>query len=205
VLYGSNEAWAGLRAAGAVPPNHFFIVQSGYGVAAPAAGAGSPWYPYEPGGPSHEACAALCGTRAYLAALAAHRGPFQDSLTGDVGLVSAAFELMEAMEMPLQQRMAAYLEEQAAAGRLRMLGPRGGGLQRVPTFSFVPLHTTPDAVVAACHAARVACRSGHMYAHRLCTRIGVETEAGAVRVSAVHYNTVEEVERAIAAIDAALS
>ena len=36
-----------------------------------------------------------------------------------------------------------------------------------------------------------------MYAHRLCTALGLEPEDGVVRVSFVHYNTVDEIDRLI--------
>ena len=205
VLYGASDAWAALRAFGAVPPNHFFIVDSG-------SADDAPWYPFEPGGPSHEAAAALCGVRAYLAAAAGGgdgRAAWQgdDSLASDVSLVTAAFDVFQALEAPVTALFAAFFASAHAAGRLRLLGPRGGGGDaRVPTFSFVPSPpATPASVVAACHAARVALRHGHMYAPRLCERLGVEAAAGCVRVSAVHYNTILEARRAIDAIDAALA
>jgi selenocysteine lyase/cysteine desulfurase len=41
----------------------------------------------------------------------------------------------------------------------------------------------------------IGIRDGHMYAPRLMKRLGVSQESGVVRVSAVHYNTMEEVRR----------
>jgi selenocysteine lyase/cysteine desulfurase len=38
-------------------------------------------------------------------------------------------------------------------------------------------------------------RDGHMYAPRLMDRLGLALDSGAVRVSLVHYNTVDEIER----------
>jgi selenocysteine lyase/cysteine desulfurase len=44
-----------------------------------------------------------------------------------------------------------------------------------------------------------------MYAHRLCEALGLDPVDGVVRVSAVHYNTVEEIERLIEVLDRALA
>ena len=41
----------------------------------------------------------------------------------------------------------------------------------------------------------VGLRDGHMFAPRLMARLGVPFEGGAIRVSLVHYNTVEDVAR----------
>ena len=38
-------------------------------------------------------------------------------------------------------------------------------------------------------------RDGHMYAPRLMARLGLSMDRGALRVSLVHYNTLDEVDR----------
>ena len=200
VLFGTHHAWIQLRAAGAVPPNHFFIVESGYGVGSPA-----PAYPYEPGGPSHEACAALCGVRDYLGALAGEDNISGNSLEEECRLVTAAFASIEKLEMPVLELLSSYLNAAHDAGKIRLFGPRAAS-SRVPTFSFLPLRAglTPTALVSKCHAARVAVRNGHMYAHRLCTHLNIEHGEGVVRVSAVHYNTLAEAQRFIDVLAAEL-
>ncbi len=50
----------------------------------------------------------------------------------------------------------------------------------------------------------IAIRNGHMYAYRLCQALGLDPEDGVIRVSLVHYNTVEEIERLIEVLDKAL-
>ena len=67
--------------------------------------------------------------------------------------------------------------------------------RRVPTLLF-NLHQIPPATVAKKLAnAGIAARSGHMYCPRLMQRLGLTPDTGAVRVSLVHYNTVEEIEK----------
>ena len=65
--------------------------------------------------------------------------------------------------------------------------------ERVPTFCFNLPGVSPARVTEAAAAAGIAIRDGHMYSPRLMRRLGLAPESGAVRVSAVHYNTIEEV------------
>jgi selenocysteine lyase/cysteine desulfurase len=67
--------------------------------------------------------------------------------------------------------------------------------ERVPTFCFNLPGVSPAKVTEAAAAAGIGIRDGHMYAPRLMRRLGLAAESGAVRVSAVHYNTHEEVRR----------
>jgi selenocysteine lyase/cysteine desulfurase len=43
--------------------------------------------------------------------------------------------------------------------------------------------------------AGVGLRDGHLFAPRLMKRLGLPMETGAIRVSLVHYNTIEEIRR----------
>lgn len=65
--------------------------------------------------------------------------------------------------------------------------------ERVPTFCFNLGATKPAVVTEALSRAGIGVRDGHMYAPRLMRRLGLDPESGAVRVSLVHYNTVEEI------------
>ena len=67
--------------------------------------------------------------------------------------------------------------------------------QRVPTFFFNLAKKHPARVTKTLADAGIGVRDGHMYAPRLMRRLGLDPEAGAVRVSLVHYNTVEEIHR----------
>lgn len=67
--------------------------------------------------------------------------------------------------------------------------------ERVPTISFNLPGIEPAAVTEALAGAGIGVRDGHMYAPRLMRRLGLSPESGVVRVSLVHYNTVEEIHR----------
>jgi len=66
---------------------------------------------------------------------------------------------------------------------------------RVPTICFnIPGHT-PQAIADAMDAVGIGIRDGHMYAPRLMKRLNLPMETGCIRVSLVHYNTLDEVAR----------
>ena len=67
--------------------------------------------------------------------------------------------------------------------------------ERVPTFCFNLGEIEPAVVTTTLAKAGIGIRDGHMYAPRLMRRLGLDPERGAVRVSLVHYNTVEEIHR----------
>lgn len=67
--------------------------------------------------------------------------------------------------------------------------------RRVPTFCFNIAGITPQDMAAEMGEARIGLRDGHMFAPRLMARLGLTMEHGAVRVSLVHYNKVEEIDR----------
>ncbi|HUS68225.1 MAG TPA: aminotransferase class V-fold PLP-dependent enzyme [Kofleriaceae bacterium] len=103
------------------------------------------------------------------------------------------FSAVKTHEARLTTRLTTWLRERR--------GVRLVGRAEVPTVSF-----TVDGVAAGEIPARVArhqvgIKSGHFYAKRLLDGLGLP---GVVRASLVHYNTVGEVDRLIAALDEAL-
>lgn len=66
---------------------------------------------------------------------------------------------------------------------------------RVPTICFNLKRTSPARVTEAMARAQIGIRDGHMYAPRLMKRLGLNPDSGVTRVSAVHYNTIEEIHR----------
>jgi cysteine desulfurase family protein (TIGR01976 family) len=67
--------------------------------------------------------------------------------------------------------------------------------ERVPTVCFNLPHKHPAEVVERMADAGIGIRDGHMYAPRLMGRLGLAMDYGAVRVSLVHYNSPNEIER----------
>jgi cysteine desulfurase family protein (TIGR01976 family) len=178
-LYGRHDAWAELEG-----PNHFFLP------------GGNP-YKFELGGPNHEGCAGLLALSDYLRFLADEPG---DCLA-DRKTVERAMTRVAELEAPLQQ---ALIEGLRAIPGVRIVGPNSFGPERVATISFLHDQRSPSEICAATDAANVGIRYGHMYAYRLCQAMGIGTDEGVVRVSAAHYNTVEEIGTCLQALTSAL-
>lgn len=181
-------------------PNHFFIPRSEVP------------YKFELGGASHEGCAGLVGLARLLEVLAGEVPPESQvdaaSLAASAdrlsfSTVAEAFEAMTSLEAPVQSRL---LERLTRHAKVRIVGPRSASTaDRVATVSFLHEAHDPRAIVEAAHAAGIGIRHGHMYAHRLCTAMGIAPDPGVVRVSAVHYNTVDEIDRLMDALDPILA
>jgi selenocysteine lyase/cysteine desulfurase len=75
------------------------------------------------------------------------------------------------------------------------ISERSRAAERVPTVCFNLPHKHPAEVVERMSQADIGIRDGHMYAPRLMGRLGLAMDRGAVRVSLVHYNTLDEVDR----------
>ena len=68
--------------------------------------------------------------------------------------------------------------------------------QRAATISFVPGNRKPSAIVQQLSDRNIAVRNGHFYALRCLEALGLEDpDEGVIRISLVHYNTLEEVNR----------
>jgi selenocysteine lyase/cysteine desulfurase len=115
------------------------------------------------------------------------------------GGVAEAFDSFAAYEEPLQRMLVDYLRSKSD---VRVVGPATGDpAARVATISFVHASRSSAEIAARAHQAGIGIRNGHMYAYRLCEELGIRTDDGVVRVSAVHYNSPEEIERLIEALD----
>lgn len=137
-----------------------------------------------PGGQQYEAVAAAAGIREYLEPLGTD---FFDGV--------AAHE--EAIATPLIE----YLDGHP---RVRLIGrPTADRSQRVPTISFVPEKITPSELIAAV-GEDIAMGAGHFYAARCVEAMGIDLERGVARVSMVHYNSAEETQRLMTALDVVL-
>jgi len=77
----------------------------------------------------------------------------------------------------------------------------GSRLKRVPTISFVHKRLRSSEVVTRMDPYRIGIRYGDFYAKKLIHDLGLEEKDGVIRVSLVHYNTKEEVEKLIQALE----
>lgn len=142
---------------------------------------------------SHESCAGLLALKPYLSFLSGSPATAFDRST-----VVEAFANAENMEKPLTDRLLGFLATKPA---VRIVGPAQRGPGRVATISFLHQRLTPAEIVAEVDRHQIGMRHGNFYSWRLMERLGIPPEQGVARVSLVHYNTIEEVDRLIAVLD----
>ena len=149
----------------------------------------------EPGNASYELAYSCLGVIDYLEALAQAHGV---NATGRAA-VEAAFGLIAAHEETLSARLLDYLR-----GRpdVTILGdPEPDAARRVPTISFVIDGQSSEAVVRAVDPTGIGIRFGDFYSRRLVEGMALPKGDGVIRVSAVHYNTVAEIDRLVARLE----
>ena len=147
-------------------------------------------YKLQPGNVNYELAWGCAGIADYLDALGARHG-------------EDPFGLVAAHEEALAARLLDWL---SARNDVRIIGRRSADRrERVATVSFVVEGRPSPDIVAAVDQAKVGIRHGDFYARRLIEHLGLADQGGVVRVSMVHYNTLAEVDRLIAALDAALT
>ncbi len=170
--------------------------------------------------------AVLYGKRARLEALAPINHPFIDELpyrlqpgnlnfeltfglTGvydyldSLGGRATAFAAFAAHEERLAARLLDFLGGRA---RVRVHGEASpDGARRVPTISFSVDGVAPEALVRAVDPAGIGIRHGDFYAKGVVAALGLADRGGVVRVSMVHYNTLAEIDRVSAALDAGIT
>ena len=153
----------------------------------------------EPGNPNYELAYSLTGIADYLCELGERAG---GSGTARDKII-AAFEAIELQENALTDRLLGYLRSR---NDCRIFGERDLGRgSRIPTISFAFEGRNSESICKAMDANKIAIRFGDFHARRLADHIGLPQYHGAVRVSMVHYNTLEEVDRLISCLDEILN
>jgi cysteine desulfurase family protein (TIGR01976 family) len=173
-LFGKHEAIAELNG-----PNHYFLPRD--------------YLPgkFELGGSNMESCAGLLGLKPYLSFLAG-------SSDFDRATAVNAWKAMEDLERPLTAR---FLEFLRSKPKVRIVGRGVPDAERVPTISFMHELRTSKEIADEALNRGIGIRWGNFYSVRLLERMGIDPAAGVARASFAHYNSIEEVDQLIAALD----
>ncbi|MEP2680266.1 MAG: aminotransferase class V-fold PLP-dependent enzyme [Sulfitobacter sp.] len=143
----------------------------------------------EPGNPNYELAYSATGIVGYLMALGEHEGA-EGSARDKILSAYAAITRQEDM---LTDRLLTYLR---GRNDCRIIGPDSNdGSTRVPTISFKLDGQDSGAVAKAVEAHDIAIRFGDFHARRLVEYLGEDGDSGVIRVSMVHYNSAEQVDR----------
>ena len=158
--------------------------------------AGSLYKRFTPAGPDHAQIAACAGMADYIDALYSQLGTPPSEPRERA---AAVHDAMRGREVALMRPLMDWL---SGRNDIRLIGPRKPK-GRAPTIAIH--HERPGLDLAeqlASHAIGVG--GGDFYAVRPLRAMGIDPEHGVLRMSLVHYNTEDEVERLISALDAVL-
>ena len=153
-------------------------------------------YKFQPGGANYELSYSTLGLKDYLLGLTQPQSCGDDSVRQRL---TRSFELITHQETHLSQRMLEFLNSQP---KIRVIGPTThDGAVRVPTIAFTIDGSHSATVPPQVDAHQIGIRYGHFYAKRLIEALGLNRQGGVIRVSMVHYNTLEECDRLIEILD----
>ena len=182
------------------PHQGIMAIREALGMSLPNQGhyfnAGTLYKRFTPAGPDHAQVAASAGIADYFDALHDHHfAPEPDPAKR----AAAVHELMRAQEVAVCQPL---LDHLSARNDVRLLGTRDAA-RRAPTVA-VALDRPAEPVSAALAEHGINCWAGDFYAVRPLQAMGIDLEAGVLRISMVHYTSAEDVARLITALDKVL-
>lgn len=187
-VYGRREHLLGLS-----NPNHFFIDDS----AIPSK--------LEPGNLPYELGASLPGILDYLDAVDRHHGGdgFGDGeFDGVRAGLQRVFRRIAHHEAEVSRLLIEFLKHRDG---VRIIGPATAEVDaRAPIIAFVVEGRRSSEIPPLLDTEHLAVRFGHFYAYRGVEALGLRDVDGVVRVSLAHYNTAEEIERLVTALDRVL-
>lgn len=159
-------------------------------------------YKMNPAGPQHEIIASLVGIADYFDAVAAEHFTELPNTFGEC--VRQTYGLFAKHE---EEIATVFLNWANSHSDVRVIGctKADSGL-RAPTFSIVIDGKSSETVCRDVAKHKVGIRNGDFYAKRLVEAVGVENpDDGVIRCSMAHYNTIDETERLVAALDEAIA
>ena len=143
----------------------------------------------EPGNPNYELAYSTDGIVDYLAGLGLRQGESGDRREA----VMAAYAVITSHEDRLTGRLLSWLN---ARNDVRVVGETANDdSTRVPTIAFKFQGIDSGAVSRAMDAYGVAIRFGDFHSRRLVEELGEDGNGGVLRVSMVHYNSEDQVDR----------
>lgn len=153
-------------------------------------------YKFQPGNVNYELSYGLFGLKNYFNSLAEYHNHKSKSFRENAAF---SFDLFSKHEETLSNKLFDYLNSKK---NVKIIGENTSDkTKRVPTVSFYVENRKSDSITKEVDKYKIGIRYGDFYALRLIKYLGLSELNGIVRVSIVHYNTVEEVEKLINALD----
>ncbi len=117
----------------------------------------------------------------------------------DRARMQLAFDAFARHEDAMAEDVLAWLRDRPG---VRIIGPSSASqTERVPTISFIVEGRASEAIVRRVDDHGIGIRFGDFYARRLIDALGLQAHGGVVRISIAHYNTPQEIQRLLAALD----
>lgn len=150
-------------------------------------------YKFQPGNFNFELANSLKAIPEYLITFYDHH--FSDNKFTNNEKFEASFEIISNYEAQLAQELLGYLK---SVEEIKIIGnSKADSALRVPTISFIHSKFKSSEIVALVDKKNIGIRFGDFYAKQLIKNLDLEQYEGVVRVSLVHYNTIEEVQKLI--------
>ena len=152
---------------------------------------------FQPGNVNYELSYGLLGVKDYFTQLAeVQTGEAVECLRNSAALV---YETAAQYEETLSARLLDFLNSKS---NVRIIGKKESDRsRRVPTISFVIDNVKSSSIPLEVDKHHIGIRYGDFYARRLIENLGLAPRDGVIRVSMVHYNTIEEIDRLIKIFD----
>lgn len=145
----------------------------------------------EPGNPNYELAYGCVGVVDYLEAFAKAHGINESGRPA----IEAAFNIFADQEEVISERLLTYLKSRVD---VTIIGtPSAAKADRVPTVAFIVNGQSSEALVRKVDPSGIGIRFGDFHSKRLVNSMELSSGDGVIRVSAVHYNTVAEIDRLI--------
>ncbi len=168
---------------------------------------GSPGKLFNPAGPQHAQVAGCAGVLDYFEALHHHHYGIQNEEPGKAATMTRKMKqigvLINDHEDQLANPILDYLHNNRNVRLIGKAHTKDG--DRAPTIAFKPLRASAQSVSSKMQDRGIGCESGHFYAWRLISDLGIDPEDGVARISLVHYSNQEEAEKVLVALDSVLS
>lgn len=163
-----------------------------------------PPHKFQTGTQSHENEAGLIGVMEYLEWFAQHAEHADNDTTPWRSARAASIHRAMRASRAYENELVAYLiENMTAIPGVRFFGIRDKARlhERVPTIAIRYKDEHPHATATRLGEQGICVWDGNYYAINLSERLGVEAIGGMVRIGLTHYNTREEVDRLLAALE----
>jgi selenocysteine lyase/cysteine desulfurase len=155
-------------------------------------------YKLQPGNFNFELTYSLAGIPDYFTSLHNQHFGKEGDLT-DRQKIAGAFRLVADHEQKLADKLLNYLLSKPEIKIIGHAVPDKG--KRVPTVSFIHEKFKSSTVAEHIDQFGIGIRWGDFYAKKIIEDLGLVEKDGVVRVSLVHYNTTEEVDKLIEAFE----